>query len=67
MADLLNNILTTAELAHQLKRSPETLERWRRERRGPPYLRLAGKGVLYDKSAVEAWLQAQSVQLGATQ
>ena len=52
--------LTTAELATELKRSPETLTRWRRLRVGPPYLRLQGR-VLYDRAAVEAWLEAQSV------
>lgn len=56
--------LTTAELATELKRSPETLTRWRRLRIGPPYIRIQGR-VLYDRGAVEAWLKAQSVQAGA--
>ena len=61
---LLTNRLTTAELASELKRSPETLTRWRRLRIGPPYLRVQGR-VLYDRQAVERWLQDQSVQAGA--
>ena len=56
--------LTTSELALALKRAPETLSRWRRLRIGPPYIRMQGR-VLYDRKAVEAWLQAQSVQAGA--
>lgn len=56
--------LTTAELATELKRSPETLTRWRRLRMGPPYIRMQGR-VLYDRNAVEAWLQAQSVEASA--
>lgn len=61
---LLSNKLTTRELAAELKRAPETLERWRRLRIGPPYISLQGR-VLYDRGAVEAWLKAQSVQAGA--
>lgn len=55
--------LTTNELAIQLKRAPETLVRWRRLRSGPPFIRIQGR-VLYDRAAVEKWLQDQSVQAG---
>lgn len=58
---LLDQKLTTTELAAQLKRSPETLVRWRRLRSGPPYIRLQGR-VLYDKVTVDRWLQDQQVQ-----
>lgn len=60
MSQLLSEKITTPELAAQLKRSPETLARWRRLRSGPPYLRLQGR-VLYDRKQVEAWLEAQAV------
>lgn len=56
--------LTTSELAIELKRAPETLTRWRRLRIGPPYIRLQGR-VLYDRQAVEKWLQEQSVEASA--
>jgi hypothetical protein len=55
---LLSDKLSTVELATELKRTPETLIRWRRLRRGPPYLRINGR-VLYNRSAVEAWLNGQ--------
>lgn len=61
---MLDEKLTTNELATELKRSPETLTRWRRRRTGPPYIRIQGR-VLYDRNAVEAWLKEQSVQAGA--
>lgn len=64
MADLLSNKLTTSELATELKRSPETLIRWRRLRIGPPFLRLQGR-VLYDRKAVEEWLAKHSSQEAA--
>lgn len=64
MADLLNDKLTTSELASELKRSPETVIRWRRLRIGPPFMRIQGR-VLYDRNSVEKWLQDHSVQAGA--
>lgn len=64
MSTLLSEKLTTAELAAELKRTAHTLERWRRLRVGPPYIRLQGR-VLYDRRAVERWLEEQSSQAGA--
>ena len=59
-------LLTTAEVAAKLRRSPETLSRWRRLRqKGPPYIRMQGGRVLYDPKAVDRWLQDQVVQAGA--
>jgi hypothetical protein len=55
--------LTTEEVAVELRRSPATLRRYRRLRVGPPYIRMQGR-VLYDRAAIEKWLQDQSVQAG---
>ena len=63
MSTLLNDKLTTAELAAKLKRTAHTLERWRRLRQGPPYLRIQGR-VLYDRKAVQDWLEQHSSQAG---
>lgn len=60
MTQLLHSKLTTTELAAELKRSPATIMRWRRQRMGPPYLRVQGR-VLYDRRQVEAWLRSQQV------
>ncbi len=64
VTQLLSDKLTTRELASELKRAPETIVRWRRQRIGPPWIRLQGR-VLYDRKTVEAWLQGQQVQAGA--
>ena len=61
---MLTGKLTTTELAAELKRSPETIMRWRRLRVGPPFLRVQGR-VLYDRAQVEAWLKDQQVQATA--
>lgn len=60
---LLSEKMTTQELATELKRTPETLIRWRRQRTGPGYLRVQGR-ILYDRKVVEQWLEAKSVQAG---
>ena len=61
MTQLLSDKLTTRECAAELKRAPETLIRWRRQRIGPPFLRVQGR-VLYDRNKVEAWLQSKQVE-----
>jgi hypothetical protein len=50
--------LNTRELAAELDRSPETIVRWRRLRKGPPFHRVFGR-VLYDRAEVAAWLDLQ--------
>lgn len=61
MSNLLHDKLTTREVATALKRAPETVTRWRRQRIGPPYIRVNGR-VLYDREAVQAWLEDQQVK-----
>jgi hypothetical protein len=50
--------LTPRDLASRLNRSVVTLERWRRLRIGPPYLRICGR-VLYCPADVSAWIDEQ--------
>lgn len=53
------NLLTTAEAADVLRLSPRTLERFRVEGIGPPYVKLGpGKRarVAYRKTDLEAWV-----------
>jgi hypothetical protein len=52
------NTLTSAQLAAQLNRSVVTLERWRRLRSGPPFIRMLGR-VVYRQADVDAWLESQ--------
>ena len=52
-------LLTTSEAAAYLRLAPKTLERFRIDAGGPPYLK-AGPGkrakVLYRRSDLDAWL-----------
>ena len=56
--------LTPREAAAVLKRSPVTLERWRRLRCGPPFLRVCGR-VLYRADDIAGWLDSQRQEPGA--
>lgn len=51
-------LLTTPEAAALLRCQPGTLEKYRKERRGPDYVRVAGK-VLYSLEAIERWLTSR--------
>lgn len=59
-------LLTTRELAAVIKRSPETLMRWRRLRVGPPFRQLEGR-VLYASADVRKWLDARSSDKAANE
>lgn len=50
--------LTSREAAKIVNRSEVSLERWRRLRKGPPYLRVMGR-VLYNAEDIANWLDAQ--------
>ena len=45
---------TVAEFCEVVDRSPYTLQRWRSEGSGPPYLKVGGR-VLYDEQTVHEW------------
>lgn len=53
--------LKTAQAAERVHRKVSTLETWRRERRGPPFIRVMGQ-VLYDEEALDAWLAQHQVE-----
>lgn len=64
MSSLLQ-MLTTRELATELKRAPETLVRWRRLRCGPPFRKVQGQ-VLYDLTEIREWLSCRGEAPQAT-
>ena len=52
-----SNILTEKEAAAYLAQSPNTLRHWRKDSRGPAYLKDC-RGIRYDKRDLDAWLRS---------
>ena len=53
----MHEYLTTAEVAHLLRTSPESVRYWRHVGKGPKSFRV-GRKVLYDRRDVEAFIAA---------
>jgi excisionase family DNA binding protein len=56
---MIEHLMTEAELCKVLGLSKPTLQSWRSRRQGPAWIKV-GHRILFDKRAVEAWLQAQT-------
>lgn len=61
--DVKKATMTPGEVSLMLSRSPVTLERWRRLRKGPPHF-YVGNRALYLVADVEGWLAAQKKRTG---
>lgn len=53
------SIVTTAEAAKRLGKSPELLRRWRMEGTGPKYTKLNPRTVVYDVADLDEWAAEQ--------
>ncbi len=63
MCEDRSNLLTQKQLADRLQVSERTLERWRSENQGPPFVQLVKGGkVRYRAGDVDAWLETQLVR-----
>lgn len=61
MSTILDEYVSPAELAGELKICVRTLDRWDALREGPPRVKI-GRRVLYRKSSVAAWLTAREAK-----
>ncbi len=52
--------VTAQVVADHLKVAASTVDRWRREGKGPPYMRI-GNRCMYFLSEVQDWLETQKV------
>ncbi|MCP9205557.1 helix-turn-helix transcriptional regulator [Streptomyces sp. NEAU-Y11] len=59
MSEVDSPFLTTRELARLLRRTPEAIRSMRHRGQGPRGQRV-GRGVLYRRSEVDAWLEANA-------
>ncbi len=57
---LLQGWISRTDLAQELGVCEETLRRWADARRGPAFVK-AGRKILYRRTAVLDWLEAQEV------
>ena len=53
---------TESEAAEYLGISKKTLQRWRFGRRGPNYVRVAGKLIRYHQAILDAWMDQQTIK-----
>ena len=55
-------LLTESEAAEYLGISKKTLQRWRFSRRGPNYVRVAGKLIRYHQVVLDMWMDQQTIK-----
>jgi predicted DNA-binding transcriptional regulator AlpA len=53
--------MTTDEVAAYLGVSPRSIERWRLQRVGPPFIKLSARAIRYSSAALREWRDRQSV------
>lgn len=56
MKNKIDELLTTKAAAKYLCVSPQTLEKWRSQKRGPHFFKLGKKAVRYQKSDLTAFM-----------
>ena len=54
----MHELLTERETAAIVRRAPITLRKWRKDKRGPKFILLAGR-VYYPRRDLEAWIRSQ--------
>lgn len=57
-----SDMLDQKEAAPLIGVSPFTLNRWRHERFGPPFIRISARCVKYRRGDVETWLERRRVE-----
>lgn len=56
-----SDLLTESEAAAMLRVRAVTLKRWRRERKGPRFVRLGPTRVRYRRTDIDSWLDGRSI------
>jgi excisionase family DNA binding protein len=57
--DTNSDVLTPDELSKSYKISKRTLENWRRNGSGPPWIRI-GRQIRYPRSGIKEWIETQN-------
>ena len=61
VADIPGGYLPEATIAKQFKVQPQALRVWRRQGKGPPFIKV-GRHIFYRAESLAAWLRSQEVQ-----
>ena len=56
--------LSEREIQEEYNISARTLQGWRTRRKGPPYRKIGGTLVRYDRGEFETWLKSNALVLG---
>ncbi len=57
----MSEMLSSNQTALRVGTTVDTLKRWRRKKKGPPYIRLETQRVRYPEDQLEQWLQDRTV------
>jgi predicted DNA-binding transcriptional regulator AlpA len=57
-----NRLLREVEVSRWVSVSTGALRRWRKERRGPPFVRLGRRAIRYRASDVALWLDSNGIE-----
>lgn len=57
--DLLDSLVKPSTLADRLGLSERTLADWRLDGRGPRFVRISRRAVVYRPEDIDAWLESQ--------
>lgn len=55
-------LMNTAQCAAFLGKSPDILYEWRKARKGPPFLHISPRSIMYDRDSVIEWAQSHEVK-----
>jgi hypothetical protein len=58
--------LSERQIQEEYNISARTLQGWRTRKKGPPYRKVAGTLVRYDRAEFERWLESSPLFLGQT-
>jgi Helix-turn-helix domain len=61
IADMPGGYMLEATIAKQLNLTPQTLRKWRRQGKGPAFIKI-GRRIFYRVASCDAWLKSREIQ-----
>ena len=66
-ASPIHTVVDTMRAAEYLGLHPRTLDNWRSQGRGPRYIRISGRRIVYRTRDLDEYLQMRTVEPGESQ